>query len=87
MAVKVRERRRDAIRMELKSLGTRTRTKVRDTSHVRAELVDYLQNWRDMARQGTAEARHLLRAVLVGRFVLTPVPRPPDLPLPKGAGS
>jgi hypothetical protein len=68
--------------VELKSLGTPTRAKVRDTSYIRAELVDYLQNWRDMAR-GVAEARRLIRAVLL---VFTPVPRPPDLPLPKGPG-
>src|SRR5262249_26238085 len=85
-AVKVRERRRDAVRMELKSLGTPARAKVRDTSEIRAELVEYLHNWRDMARQGVAEARRLLRAVLVGRFVFTPVPRPPYLPASKGRG-
>ena len=43
-------------------------------------------NWRAMARQGVAEARGLLRAVLVGRFVLTPVTPPPGLPTRKGAG-
>jgi hypothetical protein len=59
---------------------------VRATSEIRAELVEYLQNWRDMARQGVAEARRLLRAVLVGRFVFTPVTPPPDLPPRKGPG-
>jgi hypothetical protein len=39
-----------------------------------------------MARQGVAEARGLLRAVLVNRFVFTPVTRPPDLPPRKGPG-
>jgi len=43
-AVKVRERRRDAVRMELKSLGTPAPAKVRDTSEIRAELVEYLHN-------------------------------------------
>jgi len=59
---------------------------VRDTSEIRAELMEYLQNWRDVARQGVAEARRLLRAVLVGRFVFTPVTPPPDLPPRKGPG-
>ena len=85
-AVKVREQRRDAIRTELKTLGTSGRIKVRDTSEIRAELMEYLQNWRDVARQGVAEARRLLRAVLVGRFVFTPVTPPPDLPPRKGPG-
>ena len=85
-AVKVREQRRDAIRTELKTLGGPGRIKIRDTSEVRAELMEYLQNWRDMARHGVAEARRLLRAVLVGRFVFTPVTPPPDLPPRKGPG-
>jgi hypothetical protein len=85
-AVKVREQRRDAIRTELKTLGTPGRVKVRDTSEIRAELVEYLQTWRDIACQGVAEARRLLRAVLVGRVVFTPARRPPDLPPRKGPG-
>ncbi len=39
-----------------------------------------------MARQGVAEARRLLRAVLVGRFVFTPATPPPELPPRKGSG-
>ncbi len=85
-AVKIREQRRDAIRTELKTLGTPGRVKMRDTSDIRAELLEYLKNWRDMARQGVADARRLLRAVLVGRFVFTPVTPPLDLPPRKGPG-
>ena len=85
-AVKVREQRCDVIRTELKTLGTVGRIKVRDTSEILADLTGYLQNWRDMARHGVAEARRLLRAVLVGRFVFTPVTPPPDLPPRKGPG-
>jgi hypothetical protein len=51
-----------------------------------AELTEHLQNWREMARQGVAEARRLLRAVLVGRFVFTPMTPPPGLPPRKGPG-
>jgi len=79
-AVKVREQRRDTIRSELKTLTTQRRVESRDTSDVRATLVKYLDTWRAMAHQGVAEARGLLRAVLVGRFVFTPVIPPPDLP-------
>ena len=86
LEIKVRERRRDAVRTELKAFGTPAQAKARTTSEVRAELVGYLHDWRAMAHQGVAEARRLLRAVLVGRFVFTPVPRPPDLPAPKGPG-
>jgi len=39
-----------------------------------------------MALQGVAEARRLLRAVLVGRFVRTPVTPPPGVPPRKGPG-
>jgi hypothetical protein len=85
-AVKVREQRRDAIRSELKTLATSLRPETRDVKYIRAELAEYLRNWRDMARQGIAEARRLLRAVLVGRFVFTPVTPPPHLPSRKGPG-
>jgi len=85
-AVKVREQRRDTIRSELKTLTTQRRVESRDTSDVRATLVKYLDTWRAMAHQGVAEARGLLRAVLVGRFVFTPVIPPPDLPPRKGPG-
>ena len=85
-SLKVREQRREAIRTELNKLRTPRRVKVRDTLEIRAELVEYLQSWRDMARQGVAEARRLLRTVLVGRFVFTPVTPPPDLPPRKGPG-
>ena len=85
-AVKAREQRRDTIRSELKMLATPRRAGTRDTCEIRAELVEYLENWRAMARQGVAEARGLLRAVLVGRFIFTPVTPPPDLPPRKGPG-
>src|SRR2546427_9344462 len=55
-------------------------------TEIRAELMEYLENWHEMARQGVAEARRLLRAVLVGRFVFTPVAPPPELPPRKGPG-
>jgi hypothetical protein len=47
-------------------------------------VLEYLDDWRAMARQGVAEARGLLRAVLVDRLVFTPVTRPPELPPRKG---
>src|SRR5437762_2431968 len=85
-AVKGREQRRDTIRSELKTLATHRRVEPRDTSDIRATLVNYLETWRVMARQGVAEARGLLRTVLVGRFVFTPVIPPPELPPRKGPG-
>ncbi len=85
-AVKVREQRREAIRTELKTLVVQRLAEPRDTSLIRAALLDYLENWRAMARQGVAEARGLLRAVLVNRFVFTPVTPPTDLPPRKGPG-
>ena len=78
--------RRDAIRAELTTLASRGRAAPLDASEIRAELTEYLQNWRAMARQGVAEARRLLRAVLVGRFIFTPVTPPPGLPPRKGPG-
>src|SRR5207244_663615 len=44
-AVKVREQRQDAIRAELKTLATPRQAGSRDTSEIRAELVEYLENW------------------------------------------
>jgi len=85
-AVKVREQRRDAIRTELKTLPTQRRAEPRDTSQIRAALLEYLENWRAVARQGVTEARGLLRAVLVGHFVFTSVTPPQGLPPRKGPG-
>src|SRR5437867_11057907 len=85
-AVKVREQSRDTIRSELKTLTTQRRVEPRDTSNIRATLAKYLETWQAVARPGVAEARGLLRAVLVGRFVFTPVTPPPDLPPRKGPG-
>ena len=85
-AVTVREQRRDAIRADLKTLATQRRVEPRDASRIRATLLEYLEDWRAMVRQGVAEARGLLRAVLVNRLVFTPVTRPPELPLRKGPG-
>jgi hypothetical protein len=85
-AVKVRELRRESIRAELKQLATPRSANTRDTFEIRAELTQYLENWRAVARQGIAEARKLLRAVIVGRFVFTPVTPPPNLPPRKGPG-
>jgi hypothetical protein len=85
-AVKVREQRREAIRVELKALATQRRAEPDDPSRIRSTLLRYLEDWRAMARQGIAEARTVLRAVLVDRLVFTPVTRPPELPPRKGPG-
>lgn len=39
-----------------------------------------------MMHAGVAEARRVLREVLVDRLLFRPVPRPPDMPPPKGPG-
>jgi len=57
-----------------------------DAGGIRATLSEYLNDWTTMARAGAAEARRLLREVLVDRIVFRPVPRPPDLPSVKGPG-
>ena len=56
------------------------------SGRIRATLGEYLNDWTTMARAGVAEARRLLREVLVDRIVFRPVPRPPDLPPVKGPG-
>jgi len=85
-AIKARQLRRDAVRTELKALATQRRAEPKNTSEIRATLGEYLKDWRAMAHQGVAEARSLLRTVLVNRLVFTPVPRPAHLPPPKGPG-
>ena len=84
-AIRVREHRRDAIREELKALAPQKPRDV-DVGGIRATLGEYLSDWTAMARAGAAEARRLLREVLVDRIVFRPVPRPPDLPPVKGPG-
>lgn len=71
-AMRAREQRRAAIRTELKTLATNRQAEPHDASVIRARLRDYLQDWRSMARQSIAEARRLLRTVLVDRLVFTP---------------
>ena len=51
-AVKVRERRRDTIRVEVKTLGATQRAATRDTADIRSELMGYLNNWRDIGTSG-----------------------------------
>ena len=70
----------------MKTLTNQRRVKARDTSDIKATLLKYLETWRAMAHQGLAEAHGALRAVLVARFVFTPVIPLPDLPRRKGPG-
>jgi len=67
-------------------LWDRDQVYVRDTSPDPGAVGGGPAHWRDMARHGLAEARCLLRGVLVGRLIFTPVPRPPDLPPRRGPG-
>jgi site-specific DNA recombinase len=85
-AVKGREQRREAIRAELQTLAAQRRAEPVDAAQIRSTLREHLDDWRAVAHQGIAEARGLLRAVLVNRLVLTPVPPPPGLPPRKGPG-
>ena len=84
-AIRVREERRDAIRADLK-VFTLPKAGEPDAREIRATLSGYLADWTAMAHQGVAEARRLLREVLVDRIVFRPVPRPPDWPPVKGPG-
>ena len=84
-AIRAREQRRDVIRTELKALVSQRPSHI-DATRIRMTLRGYLEDWTAMARQGVAEARRLLRAVLVDRLVFRPVPRPLNLPPVKGPG-
>ncbi len=70
---------------ELKALAPQKPGEV-EAQKIRATLSGYLADWTAMASQGVAEARRLLREVLVDRIVFRPVPRPPEMPPPKGPG-
>ena len=72
--------------MELKAVATQRPAEPDDPSRIHSTLLGYLEDWRAMARQGIAEARTVLRAVLVDRLVFTPVTRPPELPPRKLSG-
>jgi len=84
-SIKTRETRRAAIRAELKTTAARQSAHF-DASKARATLREYLAEWRAMARGEVAEARRLLREVLLDRIVFRPVPRPADMPPAKGPG-
>ena len=84
-AIRAREERRDGIRAELKVFALE-RPAACDPGEIRAELMRYLADWTAMARHGIAEARRLLREVLMDRILFRPVPRPPDWPPVKGPG-
>lgn len=85
-AVKTREQRRGAIQAELRTLAAQRRPDPVDASRIRPTLEGYLADWQTMGRLGVTEARRLLRAVLINRIVLTPIPRPPELPPRRGPG-
>jgi hypothetical protein len=68
-AIKVREQRCEAIRRGLHALPS-LKLGVKDASEIRSALKQYLGDWTAMARAGVAEARPLLRNVLVHRLLL-----------------
>lgn len=76
-AIKSREERRAAIRAELKTLMPPKRTEV-DPDTLRAKLREQLVEWEALTRRGIAEARQVLRELLLEPLALTPVPRPAD---------
>lgn len=78
-AIRVREERRDATRHELKAPAPQGSGE-RDPGEIRATLGRYLADWTAMTRASVAEARGVLRDVLVDRIDFRPVPRPPELP-------
>ena len=53
---------------------------------VRARLREFLGEWELVTHRDVSQARRLLREVLVGRLLFTPMERPPDLPKRKGPG-
>lgn len=58
-----------------------------DPEAIGIQTSKFIGEWSGAARtQRISKARRLLRQVLVGRLVFTPVERPPDLPQRKGAG-
>jgi hypothetical protein len=84
-AIRVREVRRHLIRQELTACAS-VKSRAVDAEKIRTTLKGYLGDWTTMARRSVAEARRLLREVLVDRMVFRPVPRPPDMPPQKGPG-
>ncbi len=75
---------RDAIRRELKAVASH-RAEELDAGAIRATRAGDPADWTAMARRGVVEARRLLREVLVDRIVFRPVPRPSEMPPPRGA--
>lgn len=83
--IKARAERRDAIRRELKAVPPHRAGEL-DAGAIRATRAGDPADWTAMARQGVVEARRLLRKVLVDRIVFRPVPRPSEMPPPRGPG-
>ena len=70
--MKKREARRTHLKAELVKLGTRAESASLNAARVSSNLRERLTDWQGLLHRQTAEARQILRRLLVGRLVFTP---------------
>jgi site-specific DNA recombinase len=70
--MKKREVRRTHLKAELAKLGTRDEVVSLNAARVSSNLRERLADWQGLLHRQTAEARQMLRRLLVGRLVFTP---------------
>lgn len=70
--MKKREARRTHLKAELVKLGTRAEIASLNAARVSSNLRERLTDWQGLLHRQTAEARQILRRLLVGRLVFTP---------------
>ncbi len=70
--IKEREARRAHLKAELEKLEGRAKVASLDTARLALNLRERLMDWQGLLQRQTAEARQILRRLLVGRLVFTP---------------
>jgi hypothetical protein len=78
-AMRLRERRRADLQAQLEHVdGLARSARPTMTAELRARLRDRLASWDELLKGHPADARRILRLLLVGRVTLTPTMRPED---------
>ena len=71
-AIREREARKVTLKRRLEAVGDLARVPLPDPQHLEAALRQRLEDWRGLLGRHVAQARQMLRKLIVGRLVVTP---------------